>query len=340
VRTARILLAAALLGCGVPAFVAAQELKIASLAPDGTTWMKEMRAAGEALAKATGDRVQLKLYPGGVMGNDATVLRKLQIGQLHGGMVTVLALARIYPDSQLYGLPMLFRSHAEVDYVRQRMDPTILAGLDRHNLVAFGLAEGGFAYLMSNGPVRRVGDLRAEKVWAPEGDVVTRTLFEVAGIAPVVLPLADVYTGLQTGLVTAVGMSPAGAIALQWHAKTKYFTDVPVFYTAGALVLDKRSFARLAPEDQTATRATLTSVFQRLDRTSRQDDDGARAALRKHGIQFVTPTPEDLREIERVAAEARTEIGRKGLYTPGLLQTLEGHLRDFRAKGNAAAGGR
>jgi TRAP-type C4-dicarboxylate transport system substrate-binding protein len=170
--------------------------------------------------------------------------------------------------------------------------------------------------------------------------MVTRTLFEVAGIAPVALPLADVYTGLQTGLLTAVGISPAGAIALQWHVKTRYLTDVPVYYTAGALVLDKRSFTRLSPEDQTATRATLTSVFQRLDRASRQDDEAARAALKTHGIQFVTPGPEDLRELERLAAEARTEIGRKGLYTPGLLQTLEGHLRDFRAKGNAAAGGR
>ena len=333
----RTLLAAALTGCLLAAAAAAQELKIATLAPDGTSWMKEMRAAAETLTTASGGRVRLKFYPGGVMGNDATVLRKIQIGQLHGGAVTVLALARIYPDSQLYGLPMLFRSYAEVDYVRARMDPTILAGLDRHNLVAFGLAEGGFAYLMSQGPVRRLEDLRAEKVWAPEGDTITRTLFDVAGVAPVVLPLADVYTGLQTGLITAVGISPAGAIALQWHAKTQYLTDVPVYYTAGALVLDKRSFARLSAEDQELTRRTLTEVFQRLDRASRRDDEAARAALKSHGIRFVTPGPDDLGELERVAAEARAEIGRKGLYSPGLLQTLEGHLREFRAKGDAAA---
>ena len=114
----RTLLAAALTGCLLAAAAAAQELKIATLAPDGTSWMKEMRAAAETLTTASGGRVRLKFYPGGVMGNDATVLRKIQIGQLHGGAVTVLALARIYPDSQLYGLPMLFRSYAEVDYVR------------------------------------------------------------------------------------------------------------------------------------------------------------------------------------------------------------------------------
>lgn len=339
-RLARILFAAALVGCLSPGAAVAQELKIATLAPDGTAWMKELRAAAETLAKATDGRVRLKFYPGGVMGSDASVLRKIQIGQLHGGAVTVLALAKIYPDSQLYGLPMLFRSYAEVDYVRSRMDPAIIAGLEQRNLIGFGLVEGGFAYLMSRAPVRSISDLRAEKVWAPEGDSITRTLFEVAGVAPVELPLADVYTALQTGLVSAVGISPAGAIALQWHVKTRYLTDVPVYYTAGALVLDKRSFSRLTREDQAATRETLTSVFRRLDRASRKDDEAARAALKNDGIEFVTPGAEDLRELERVAAQARAQIGQESSYTPSLLQMLDGHLREFRAKGHGTAGWR
>jgi TRAP-type C4-dicarboxylate transport system substrate-binding protein len=325
VRTARTLLAVALLVNGPPGAAVAQELKIASLAPDGTTWMKEMRAAGEVLATSTSGRVQLKFYPGGVMGNDATVLRKLQIGQLHGGAITMLALARVYPDSQLYGLPMLFRSTRRWTTCsawtrRSSRDSTSTAGRVR--------ARGAAVRLLDVERARCVASPTRARSVGSRGDTITRTLFEVAAIPPVVLPLADVYTGLQTGLVTASSVSPAGAIALQWHAKTKYFTDVPVFYTAGALVLDKRSFARLAPEDQAATRATLTTVFQRLDRTSRQDDDAARAALRKHGIQFVTPTPEDLREIERVAAEARVEIGRKGLTRRASCRR-SGSLRDF-----------
>lgn len=327
-----------LIACGVASRAAAVQLKIATLAPDGTTWMKEMRAAGEALKQRTGGRVELKFYPGGVMGNDATVLRKIQIGQLQGGAVTVLALARVFPDSQLYGLPLLFRSYAEVDYVRARMDPVIMEGLAANDMISFGLVEGGFAYLMSAAPVRRIADLKSEKVWAPEGDVITPTLFKTAGIAPVVLPLADVYTGLQTGLITAVGISASGAIALQWYAKTKYLTDVPIYYTAGALVLDRRAFERLAPADRESVREALTPAFRMLDRASRRDDEAARAALKNQGIEFIRPDPAALAEFERVAAEARAEIGKKGLYTPARLQALEGHLRDFRAKANAPGG--
>jgi len=327
-----------LLAFGAASPAAGAVFKIATLAPDGTAWMKEMRAAGAEIEKRTEGRVELKFYPGGVMGNDATVLRKIQIGQLQGGAVTVLALARIFPDSQLYGLPLLFRSHAEVDYVRARMDPQLMEGLARNGMIGFGLVEGGFAYLMSSEPVRRISDLKAEKMWAPEGDSITPTLYKAAGIAPVVLPLADVYTGLQTGLITGVGMSATGAIALQWYTKTRYLTDVPVYYTAGALVIDRRAFERLAPAERDLVRGVLTPVFQKLDRASRHDDEAARAALKNQGIVFVRPDAAAMQEFERVAAEAREEIGKKGLYTPALLEALEGHLRDFRAKAGAAGG--
>jgi TRAP-type transport system periplasmic protein len=322
---------AVLLAVGVSSAAAGAVLKIATIAPDGTAWMKEMRAAGAEIQKRTGGRVELKFYPGGVMGNDVTVLRKMQIGQLQGGAVTVLALSRVYPDSQLYGLPLLFRSHAEVDYVRARMDPILMEGLARHDLIAFGLAEGGFAYLMSGTPVHRIADLKAEKVWAPEGDVITPTLFKIAGIAPVVLPLADVYTGLQTGLITAVGISASGAIALQWYTKTKFLTDLPVYYTAGALVLDRRAYERLAPADRDVVRDVLTPTFRALDRASRRADEAARTALKNQGIEFVQLDAAAREEFERIAAEARAEIGKQGLYTPELLKALEDHLRDFRA---------
>jgi TRAP-type C4-dicarboxylate transport system substrate-binding protein len=325
-----------LLTGGVSSAAAGTVLKIATIAPDGTAWMKDMRAAGAEIHKRTAWRVEFKFYPGGVMGNDATVLRKMQIGQLQGGAVTVLALARVYPDSQLYGLPLLFRSHAEADYVRARIDPILMEGLARHDLIAFGLAEGGFAYLMSSTPVRRIAELKAEKVWAPEGDVITPTLFKIAGIAPVILPLADVYTGLQTGLITAVGVSASGAIAFQWYTKTKYLTDLPVYFTAGALVLDRKAFERLAPADRDIVRDVLTPAFQALNRANRRADEAARIALKNQGIEFVQMDAAAREEFERIAAEARAEIGKKGLYTPELLKALEGHLRDFRAKSDAA----
>ncbi len=145
-------------------------LKIATVAPDGTSWMKEMRAGAKDIADKTEGRVSFKFYPGGVMGNDQAVYRKMRAGQLQGGAVTSTSLAEIYPDAGILSLPMLFRSYAEVDYVRERFDKDFAKGLEEAGLIPIGFTEGGFAYIMSQGTITSFADLEGKKVWVPEND--------------------------------------------------------------------------------------------------------------------------------------------------------------------------
>ena len=301
----------------------------------------DARRPAEAIAKRPARRVAFKFYPGGVMGNDATVLRKLQIGQLHGGAVTVLALARVYPDSQLYGLPMLFRSHAEVDYVRSRMDATILAGLDKEGLVAFGLAEGGFAYVMSNGPVRRIADLRAQKVWAPEGDAVTRTMFEVGGVAPVVLPLADVYTGLQTGLVLGrrhlAGGSDRPAVV---HENEVSHRHSDLLHGGHRGPRQARLFAlSVPPTSRSCAACWWASSRSSIERAAGQRGGTGGAQDSRHRVRPARARGHRGYRAAR-GRSAHQSSDSKGLYTPAFLQALEGHLKEFRAKGRGVAGRR
>src|SRR6201999_161211 len=112
------------LAAALPA-TAATTIKIATIAPDGTAWMREMRATGDAIKKATDGRVELKLYPGGVMGDNATVLRKIKIGQLQGSAFTGGEAGVITKDAEIYTVPFLFRSQQEVDTVRPKIDPLL-----------------------------------------------------------------------------------------------------------------------------------------------------------------------------------------------------------------------
>ena len=130
--------------------VEARVFKIATISPDGTFWMQEMRAGAEEIKKQTEGRVVFKFYPGGVMGNDESVLRKIRIGQLQGGAVTAGSLVSINPDISIYELPYLFDSLEQVDYVRSRMDDELTGTLENKGFVGFGLAEGGFSYMMSD----------------------------------------------------------------------------------------------------------------------------------------------------------------------------------------------
>jgi len=306
------------------------DLKIATLVPDGTLWMQGMRKGAEEVSERTGGRVKFKFYPGGSMGNDRSVLRKIRAGQLHGGAMTGGALSDIDPNMQLYSLPFLFRSNAEFDYVRAHMDKVFIEGLEKKGFVTFGLGDGGVAYLMSSDRISRVDDLKNQKVWIPEGDDVLRDIFQSLGISPVPLPLTDVLTGLQTGLVTTVGTSAVGAIALQWHTKVKYVTDVPTLYLYGALAVDKKVFDRIAPGDQKILRDIMGRVFAGLSRQTRTDDQNAREALKKQGIQFVRLPPADVDRLHATTERSLDRMGKNGAFDPHLLRQIRDLLATYR----------
>jgi TRAP-type C4-dicarboxylate transport system substrate-binding protein len=317
-----------------------QVLKVATLATDGTVWMKELRQSAAVIKRRTQEQVRFKFYPGGVMGSDKSVLRKLRVGQLHGAAISSAALARVYPDSQTYGWPLLFRSHEEVDYVRAHTDTLIINELKKRGYVSFGIVENGFAYLLSNRPVRRVSDLKGQKVWVPEGDLISRTFYEAAGRSPIPLPLSDVLTGLQTGLIETVGTPPIGAIALQWHTAVKYLTDTPVMYTYGMLIMDSRIFGQLHRDHQAVVREVIEHSVDKLNKQNRVDNEKAKQALKNQGITFIRASPKDLDKLRSIAAEARRRLVEKGIYSPTVLEALKTHLSIYRDKHEAGSTGR
>jgi len=332
----RLLLTAGLL-CSLALGAEAKTLKLATLMPDGSDWLTEMRAAGDQIKERTGGRVKLKFYPGGVMGNDKTVMRKVRAGQLHGGAFTSGAMAAVYPDIELYSLPLLFRGYDEVDYVRERMDDKLITGLDEKGWVALSISDGGFAYVLSQKPVRRVEDLPGAKIWIVEDDVMSEIAFELAGVSPIPLAIADVYTSLQSGLIDTVAAPPMGAIAFQWHTKVNYLTNVPIMYLTGILAIDKKAFVKISPEDQQVVREEVAAAGARLDEGSRAGDANAKDALQNQGIEFVEVSSEE--ELERwrhISAEATVKLREKGRYSDATMTEILDLLEQFRAASSGA----
>jgi TRAP-type C4-dicarboxylate transport system substrate-binding protein len=315
----------------------ATTFKIATVAPEGSQWMVDLKAAGKDIEEQTTGRVKLKLYGGGVMGNDKKVLRKIRIGQLQGGAFMANGLAERYRDIVIYGLPMAFETQAEVDYVRQRMDPILMKGLEDAGFVSFGFAGGGFAKLMGAEPIADLKDLRGRKVWVPEGDNISYKAMEALQLSPVVLPITDVLTGLQTGLLEYVATPPVGAVVLQWYTKVKYVTSVPFAYTVGLLAIDKRAFQRISETDQAIVRDVLNRVYEEFEVRNRRDNLDAEQALRSSGLNFVDVDPQLVPEWRATTAASNREMAEKGSFSVELLDELLGYIADFHKSRDQAA---
>ena len=325
----RILLALLLL---LPLTGTATTFKIATLSPDGSSWMQKFRAAARTIRERTDGRVKFKFYPGGVMGDDKAVLRKIRIRQLQGGAIASGALSAIYPDSQIYNLPMQFRNLAEVDAVRARLDQKLLEGLKQKGFVSFGIAEGGFAYLLSQHPITTVAELRRHKAWVPDIDRMSREAIEAFDIQPIPLPMGDVLTALQTGLVDTVAAPPIVTLALQWHTQVKYLLDLPLLYSYALMIIDRRAFERLRPADQKIVHEIMGRTFREIDRQNRVDNEQAMTALRQQGIEFLQPSPAARQEWESLAAKARQHLREAEHFDPQLMAILQQTLDELRGK--------
>jgi len=291
--------------------VDATQLKIATIAPDGSYWMNEARKAAVEVKERTGGRVSFRFYPGGTMGDDAAVMRKMRIGQLHGGVFLAGSLATMVPDLRIYSLPLLFESYEQVDAVRAVIDPKFVAALNESGYHTFGFIEGGFAYLYTTFEAATFDDLKGRKSWLPEDDLIGKVLIEESGLSPVPLGLADVMTGLQTGLLDVVSGPPVAAVALQWFTKVKYGIDLPVIYTAGCVSLSERAWSKLSDEDQKIVDEVFSEMTRTLDRRAREDNEGARVALEKQGVATVTPTADTLQEWREVAKRSTERLVRE-----------------------------
>ncbi len=305
------------------------KFKIATLSPDGSMWMEKMLEGAARVAELTDKRVTFKFYPSGRMGNDKMVLKKIRIGQLHGGAVVTGSLSQYFKANQLYAQPMKFKSLDEIDYVRKQMDDFIINGLEDKGFVTFGLIGGGFSYIMSKYRIETVQDLRQQKVWIPDNETISQDAIKAFGINPIPLPIADVRISLQSGLIDTVATSPMGALVLQWHTRVKYVTQMPLIYLHAVLAISKKQFSKVGAADQKIVRQVMGQVTKQIQAQNRIDDEKNIEVLKSRGIEFIQPGPKAMVEWEQVGKNASRKMVETGVLPPHIADELDMHLKNF-----------
>ena len=317
---------------------AAVDLKLATLAPERSGWVQDMRKGAKEIKERTDGRVNVKLYVGGTQGDSEQVLRAIRTKRLHGGMFTPTDLQDRYADLNIYGLPFLFESAAEVDYVREQLDDTLLQGLEEAGFISFGFTNGGFAYLMSNEPVRGLDDLKGKRVWVPEGDRISYAAMDALELSPVTLPITDVMTGLQTGLIDIIAFPPTGTLALQWHTKVKYVTEMPILFSMGLMAIDAKAFNRLPEDDQAIVREVMGAMYAEFSRREPEENRNAKEALINSGVQSIEPTDGEVERIRKIMEKTNRRLGEQGLFSMELYDEMIAHIEDYRTQQANAAG--
>ena len=317
--------------------VAAKTLKIATVSPEGSAWMKVLREAVEEVATATEGRVSFKVYPGGIQGDDPIVLRKMRQRQLHGGLLTAAVFNTRYKDIQIYNVPMAFRSFDEVDAVRRHMDPLLLAGLAEAGFESFGIAEVGMAYAMSKKKAQAVADGRRLKVWQPDGDIAAERALRAFGITPIPLTIADVLSGLQAGTIDTVAVPPVAAVPLLWHTQLKYVLDLPLMYIYGLFVVQADALHGIEAEDLAATKRIMAAAVAQADRINRADHAAAWRTLASQGLQFVQPTAAEAETWRSHAVAAAEDWVAEGIVSKDIYSTLQRQLAEIRNVSGAAS---
>ncbi len=321
------------LGFAVPASAGEETvLKIATLAPEGSTWWKLFIDFDKRVREESKGRVRLKIFAGGVAGDEPDVVRKMRVGSLAGGAVTSVGLGEIQPALLALQAPGLYASWDELDAVRQRMADKLASLLAEKGYVVLFWGDVGFNRIFSQTKIERPADVGKTKMWVWTQDNVHRVLWDTAGVKAVPLGVPDVLPSLQSGLIDAYPTPPLAAVSLQWFSRSKFMLDLPYSVTIGAFVLSTKSMEKLSAEDRAALMKVSQDMGKELAALVRADNLRAVDAIKRAGIQVTAPSNEAKAEWEKLTAKA-ADAAAGNVYPKELLAEIREAIRAYRAAG-------
>ena len=320
-----LLLAAALVGLpgSVPTTRAeeAVTLRIASLAPAGSSWRKVLNAWKSTLEKETQGKVKVRFYPGGSQGDERDFVRKMRVGQLDGGVVTMTGMSMLVRPMVILVLPDFLDTYEKLDRVRERMASEFEQMFidEGFQLVAWG--DAGKTRLFSKKRIEKPSDIKAMRPWMWKDDLVFIEFYDVIGANGVRLGVPEVYPGLQTKMVDVVTSSALTAVALQWYTRVSYMTGHNSAIIAGGVVMRKEKLDSLDPASREVFFRTAKRAEVLLNKSIRRDDEKAYDVVLKKGI-IATDTSKYKAEWDASAKQVRDRMTGR-VFSKSLLDAVQ-----------------
>ncbi|MBL8427234.1 MAG: TRAP transporter substrate-binding protein DctP [Dechloromonas sp.] len=325
---------AALLLAGVlatSALAADKQLRIGTLATKNSLYHRQLMELGEAWRTAQGGNAKYLVYPDGSQGGETDMVRRMRIGQLQGGLLSVVGLREIEPSiAALQNMPLMFKSWEEVDYVREKMRPAMEKKFLDKGFVVLAWGDAGWVRFFSKEPAVRPDDFKKMKFFAWGSEIEQQEIMKRLGYTPLPLETGDILPSIQTGMINAVPSTPYFALATQIYTTASNMLELNWAPIVGALIITKKAWDELTPEGQAAVREAGAKAGVQLRAKARQEVDDAVDAMKKRGLKVNKPNAEQMQEWNTLADNLYPRV--RGKMVPAdTFDEVVGHLKAFRA---------
>jgi TRAP-type C4-dicarboxylate transport system substrate-binding protein len=283
-------------------------IKMATLVPDGSSWHLILKETAEKWKTVSNGRVVVRLYPGGVAGDDPDVVRKMRLGTLNAGVLTSVGVAEIDKSVYALGVPMMYASYDELYYVLEKMRPRLEASLDAKGFVVLNWADGGWVHFFTQKPAPTPDALKGLKLFSWAGDTEAVEIWKSAGFNPVPLPSTELATALQTGLVTALPVPPQVAVIAQFNKYAPNMTDLKWQLLLGATVISKATWEKIPADLRPALLEASREAGTRLQTEVRASGDRDVDAMKKRGLNVVAVDAKTMAVWQKVAESMYSKI--------------------------------
>lgn len=298
-------------------------IKIATLAPRNSPFMRQFIQLDRQMREYTKGAVGFRLYASGMEGDETDVVRKMRVNQLDAAMVTSEGLGLLLPQVNVLGAPGVINTYKQLEAVQTVMLPEFDKSFEQKGFKLIAWGEAGEYRYFSREPITKPADIKTMRPWLWPQSPVMKETWRVIGATPVPLGLPEVYGALQTKMIDLVRSTSVAYVALQWQTTDlSHVTADSNGVLVGAWVMNKPVFDGLAPDVQNKLLELARADNEQTRQRTRKADQAAYAALIKRGLIETPYSPAGKQAFAKVAAEVRDRMKGRA-YPAELLQRIQ-----------------
>ena len=281
------------------------KIKLGTLAPKGSLYHQALQEMGESWKRAQGDGATFTVYADGTQGGEIDVVRRMRVGQLNAGLLSIVGLSEIDSTvSAMQKIPLMYRSWNEYEYVLDKMRPALEKRLRDKGFVVLFWVEAGWIKFFSKEPAVRPSEFKQMKIFVWFGDEEQVKIMKHIGYRPVALETADILPALQTGMIDVLPLTPMYTLSYQFYAPLPHMLDLNWAPLAGAAVITRKAWDVMSPAGRDALMKAAAKAGADIRVRSVLEDQESIEVMKKRGLWVHTLTSEADAEWRQLAETA------------------------------------